>query len=314
MSRHTVVAKDQRYGEFGVEREIIGDIADIHLLDEEGVSLTDAEALINHVDVVDADDITKLEECRVIARYGIGIDNIDVETATEHGIYVANVPEYCLEEVPTHAVAFFLALNRQLKPCDVAMADREWKTDRISKIHRFSEQTVSIVGFGNIGRGVGDRVAALGATVLAADPYLESEDIADHDAELVSFDEAVERADYLSVHSPLTPETQGIIDAGVFERMKDTAALVNVARGPVVDEAALIKALETGEIVGAGLDVFETEPPGADNPLRNHPRVITTPHQAWYSEESKRECREGVARAIRQGLEGERPETAVNDP
>ena len=314
MSEYTVVATDQRYGEFSVEREILGDIAELRRLEDEGVSLADADALINHVDVVSADDIGELEHCRVIARYGIGYDNIDVEAATERGIYVANVPDYCLEEVPTHAVALILALDRQLKPYDAAMADGEWKTDRAGEIRRFSEETVSVIGFGKLGRGVGDRAAALGATVVTADPYLEPEDIADHDAELVDFEEAVERADYLSVHSPLTPETEGMIDADVFDRMKETASLINVARGPVVDESALIEALDSGEIAGAGLDVFEEEPPADDSPLRGHPRVIATPHQAWYSREAKREVREGVARAIRQALEGERPENAVNDP
>ncbi|WP_254546830.1 C-terminal binding protein [Halomarina pelagica] len=314
MIEYTVVATDQRYGEFSVEREILGDVAEIRRLDEDGVSLADADALINHVDVVSAADVDRLERCRVIARYGIGVDNIDVEAATERGIYVANVPDYCTEEVPTHAIALILALDRQLKQYGTGMAAGEWKTDRAAEIRRFSEETVSVVGFGRLGRGVGDRAAALGATVLAADPYLGPDDVADHDAELVSFEEAVERADYLSVHSPLTPETEGMIDADVFARMKGTASLINVARGPVVDEAALIEALSAGEIAGAGLDVFETEPPAVDNPLRDHPRVVATPHQAWYSEESERECREGVARAIRQALEGERPETAVNDP
>lgn len=314
MRDYTVVATDQNYGEFGVEREILGDLAEIRLLEEDGVSLADADALINHVDVVSAADIAELEDCRVIARYGIGVDNIDVGAATEQGIYVANVPDYCLEEVPTHAVALILALNRQLKQYDAGIAAGEWKTDRAAEIHRFSEETVSVVGFGKLGRGVGDRAAALGATVLAADPYLEPGNLTDHDAELVPFEEAVDRADYLSVHPPLTSETEGLIDADVLARMKETASLVNVARGPVVDETALVEALDAGEIAGAGIDVFEEEPPAPDSPLRDHPRVVATPHQAWYSEESKRECREGVARAIRQALEGERPETAVNDP
>ena len=314
MSRYTVVATDQHYEDFAVERRILDDIAEIRMLDEEGVSLTDADALVNHVDVVDAEDVHQLENCRVIARYGIGVDNVDVAAATERGIYVANVPEYCIEEVPTHAIALVLALDRQLTRYDAAMADGEWKTDRVSELRRFSERTVSVIGFGTLGRGVGDRAAALGATVLAADPYLEPADVTDHDAELVPFEEAVERADYLSVHTPLTPETRDLIDADVFERMQETAFLVNVARGPVVDESALIEALETGAIAGAGLDVFEDEPPAQDNPLRTHPRAITTPHQAWYSAESERECRAVVARAIRQALDGERPETAVNDP
>ncbi|MFC6734247.1 MULTISPECIES: C-terminal binding protein [unclassified Haladaptatus] len=328
MGTYTIVFTDHSFEDLSVERSVLGDDADFHVLSEEADVnaladldeadrdlLANADAVVNLVAEVDAEIIAELSQCQVISRYGIGVDNIDLAAATERGIYVTNVPSYCVEEVSTHALALILALARRLKPYDESLASGGWKAERAPPItHRFSSQTVGVVGYGQLGRRVGEKAAALGATVLAADPYLEPGDLAEDDASLVEFDEVVAKADFLTVHTPLTPETRGLIDADVFSRMKSSAHVVNVARGGIVDEDALEAALSTGQIAGAGLDVFETEPPATGNPLRGHPQVIATPHQAWYSAEADRERREVVAKTVLTALRGSRPSNAVNDP
>ena len=318
MSRYTVVVTDRAFVDLSIEREGLADLADVDVLaEDEGRAreqLAEADAVINRSQSMDVGMIDALSDCRVIARYGIGVDNIAVDAAAERGIPVVNVPDYCIEEVATHAVALVLALDRRLKPYDAAVADGEWTPtpDGLDPIeYRFSSQTVGIVGYGAIGSAVGERAAALGAEVLVADPYLESEDVGD-EATLVGFDDLLERSDHVSVHAPLTEGTRGLFDASAFGRMKDTAYLVNVARGPVVDEAALLDALRTGEIAGAGLDVFEDEPPAPDHLLRGHPDVIATPHVAWYSEEADEERRRSVVEAVSAALRGEHPPNVVN--
>lgn len=318
MSRYTVVVTDHAFVDLSIEREGLGDVADVEVLTEdEGQAreqLAEADAVINRSREMDAGMVGALSECRVIARYGIGVDNIAVDAAAERGIPVVNVPDYCIEEVATHAVALVLALARRLKGYDAAVADGAWtpNPEDVDPIeYRLSSQTVGVVGYGAIGGAVGSRIAALGAEVIVADPYLEPEDVGD-EAALVPHEELLERSDYVSVHAPLTEQTRGLFDAAAFRRMKDTAYLVNVARGPVVDETALVAALETGEIAGAGLDVFEREPPASDSPLRGHPDVIATPHVAWYSEEADDERRRSVVDAVRVALGGERPPNVVN--
>jgi D-3-phosphoglycerate dehydrogenase len=317
MGRYTVVVTDHRFGELAIEREGLSGLADLEELVEDRDRALDqlagADAVINLVRPFDEDMVDALpEDCRIIARYGIGVDNIAVDAATAHGIPVVNDPDYCVEEVATHAVAMILSLARRLKPYDAAMADGEWKTDRADPIeHRFSSQTVGVVGYGAIGGLVGRHVAALGAEVLAADPYLAPEEVGE-EAILVPLETLYERSDYVTVNTPLTEGTRGLVDAGALRRMKDTAFLINVARGPIVDERALIDALDAGEIAGAGLDVFEVEPPAADSPLRGHPDVVATPHDAWHSEEANTERRHNITEAVRLALEGRRPPNVVN--
>jgi D-3-phosphoglycerate dehydrogenase len=317
MSRYTVAVTDTRFEDLSIEREGLADLAEVVVLSEDReealAELADADAVINLVREVDGEMVAALPaDCRIIARYGIGVDNIDAGAAAERGIPVVNDPDYCVEEVATHAMAMILSLARRLKPYDAAMADGEWKTDRADPIeHRFSSQTVGVVGYGAIGSLVGTHAAALGADVLAFDPYLDPEDVGEA-ATLVDLPELYERADYVTVHTPLTGETRGIVDADAFGSMKDTAFLINVARGPIVDESALIEALRDQEIAGAGLDVFEDEPLATDSPLRGHPDVVATPHDAWYSEEANTERRHNITRAVRLALEGERPPNVVN--
>jgi D-3-phosphoglycerate dehydrogenase len=317
---HTVVVTDHDFEDLSVERSVLGDRAEIvELADDVGDTADNAantfaaaDAVVNLRYEIDADDIEAMDDVRVIARYGIGVDNVDVDAAAARDIPVTNVPDYCLEEVSTHAIALLLSMARSVPRYDRSVARGEWDRNVGTPIRRFSTQTVGVVGYGAIGREVGARAAALGADVLASDPFLSADDLADDPAELVAFEDLLERADFVTVHSPLTDDTRGLFDAEAFARMKDSARLVNVARGPIVDGDALLAALNAGEIAGAGLDVFPDEPPAADAPLRDHDRVVATPHVAWYSEEANEERRRTVAEIVASVLSGDEPRNVVN--
>ena len=321
MSKHTVVVTDHDFADLSIERDGLSNVADVvELTEDVGEEVADAHATLAEADAVinlrydlDAAAIDALDNCQVISRYGIGVDNIDTEAAAERDIPVTNVPDYCLEEVSMHALSMFLALSRGLTSYDANVAVGGWDRDAAVPIHRFSTQTVGVVGYGAIGRAVGERAAALGADVVASDPFLTEEDVADDPATLLEFEEVLAQSDFVTVHSPLTPETRGLFDADAFAQMVDSAYFVNVARGPIVDDDALLDALYDDQIAGAGLDVFPEEPPTADHPLRDHPDVITTPHVAWYSEEANEQRRRTVTGIVRTVLEGGEPENVVND-
>jgi D-3-phosphoglycerate dehydrogenase len=320
MTDNTVVVTDHDFEDLSIEREGLADVAEVvELTSDVGGRAADARETLAEADAVitlrydlDAEDVAVLDDCRVISRYGIGVDNIATDAARERGIPVTNVPDYCLEEVSVHALSLWLALSRGLPTYDDAVAAGGWDRSAAAPIHRLSTRTVGVVGYGAIGRAVGERAAALGADVLASDPFLSAADVEDDPAELVSFETLLDRADFVTVHSPLTPDTRGLFDADAFSRMRDDAYLVNVARGPIVDTEALVAALDAGELAGAGLDVFPEEPPAATDPLRDHPDVVTTPHVAWYSEEANEERRRTVVDIVRTVLEGGEPYNVVN--
>ncbi|MFC6734267.1 MULTISPECIES: C-terminal binding protein [unclassified Haladaptatus] len=267
--------------------------------------------------------IDGLTGCRVVARCGIGVDEIAVEAATRNGMYVLNVPSYCEHEVSEHAMLLVLALERDL--LDYATTLREGRWDRrttSATVHRFHGRTLGLVGFGKIARLVAEKAQAFGMEVVATDPYVDAVEMANLDVAKESFETVLEVADIVSAHTPLVDETRGLFDAAAFDRMKDTALFVNVARGGLVDEEALVAALESGTIRGAALDVFPEEPPDRfdgeapsfESPLRTLDNVVLTPHVAWYSLEASDEKRRTAARDVRRVLEGEPPENAVNDP
>lgn len=312
MSSYRVVVTDHAFGNLDIERSILDDIATV--IDQSGgtETLASADAVLNFRKPLGAAEIRTMTDCRIIARYGIGCDNVDLDAATRSGIPVTNVPEYCLEEVPTHTLALSLALIRGVKPYDRSIREGDWDRTRGPEIHRLSTMTIGIVGFGSIGRRVADRFLTLGANVIVSDPYLTESEIP-ADVTLVSFESLIEQAALLTIHSPLTDSTCRLIAREEFERLPDDAYLINVARGPIVDTAALRWALDAGELAGAALDVFPEEPPDAYEPLREHPSVITTPHVAWYSEEANEERRRTASENVRRVLEGNPPENVVND-
>lgn len=320
MASYTVVVTDHDFASLEIERDVLGDIADvITLTDDVGEEVDDAASVLADADGVlnlrfelGADLVSAMDNCQIIARYGIGVDNVAAETAAERAIPVTNVPDYCLEEVATHAISLLLSLNRGITAYDASVAAGEWNRDVAAPLSRLSSQTVGIVGFGAIGRAVSERLSGFGVEVITSDPFLSSDDLEGHSAELVSFEELLARADYVTIHSPLTDSTRGLFGASEFEQMKETASVINVGRGPIIQGEALRTALETGEIAGAGLDVFPTEPPTVADPLRQYNNVVTTPHVAWYSEEANAERRRAAARNVRAALEGETLDNVVN--
>lgn len=252
-----------------------------------------------------------LESLRVVARLGIGVDNIDIAAAGDHGVTVVHTPGYCVDEVSTHAIALLLSMVRSIPSYDTSVRAGEWDWGVGEPLFRFQEQTVGIVGFGKIGRAVAAKLGGFGVRMLAHDPYVDDDVFAEYGVTGVGFEALLAAADAVTIHTPLTEETRGMFDAAAFQRMNDTAYLVNTGRGPVVDEAALIAALEAGEIAGAGLDVFEAEPL-PDSPLRELEHVVLTPHAAWYSEESIRERTDTITADVISVIHDDDPQYPVS--
>jgi len=251
-----------------------------------------------------------------IVRYGIGVDNIDIQAATEMGIYVANVPDYCIGTVAEHTFALLLALARKVILANCIVKNASWKvwtqqprelmgTDLEGKV-------LGLIGMGNIGSAVAIRAKAFGMKVIAYDPYLEKDRARLLGVELVDLDTLLKNSDFVSIHAPLTPETRGMIGEQELKKMKRTAYLINTSRGPIVKESALYEALKNGWIAGAALDVYEKEPPDRDNPLFKLDNVVLTPHIAWYTEEALKRLKRSVAEEAIRILNGMPPKNLVN--
>lgn len=268
----------------------------------------DADALMVQWAPIDRTVLAQLERCRLIARYGIGIDMIDVGAATEYGIFVANVADYCLDEVATHTVALLLALHRRLPEYSVSMRAGHWQAQSSPPPARIDEVVLGLIGVGRIGSRVARTFRAMGATVIAHDPVA----VPSGDVELVSLTDLLDRADLISLHCPLTETTRGLIDNAALARMKSTAILVNTARGPLVDRGALVDALATGQIAAAGIDVFDVEPLLPDDPLRRTPGLLLTPHAAWYSGRALEELRAHNVRNVIDFFQGRRVDAILN--
>lgn len=260
---------------------------------------------------VSRDVIAELPDLRVIGRAGIGIDNVDVRAADEHGVVVTNVPSYSIEEVSSHAAALLLACVRGLPEYGTSTRSGEWGWTAGRPLRRLRDQTVGIVAVGSIARRFADKLAGFDCDLVGFDPYVDAGTMADHGVEAVDLGGLCERADHLSVHAPLTPETRGLIDADVLDTLPAHGVVVNTGRGGVIDEAALADALDSGGIARAGLDVMDSEPPD-DTMLTGRDDVRVTPHAAWYSEESRAELADTVAADVARVLRGENPEHPVD--
>jgi len=272
----------------------------------------EADAILTCFARVTAAVVRAAPRLQVIGRYGIGVDNIAVDEATRLGIPVTNVPAYCLDEVAEHALALLLACARKVVRYDGAVRDHDWALATGMPIFRVRGRTLGIVGFGKIGQTLAGKARALGLVVLAADPYVPEAIIRERGVEPAGLDEVLRRADFLSLHLPLTPETRYLLNAQRLFRMKPSAFVINTSRGGVIDQAALLDALREGWIAGAALDVFEPERLPADHPLLALPNLIATPHVAFYSEESVRELEVKAARNVAAILSGRHPEALVN--
>jgi D-3-phosphoglycerate dehydrogenase / 2-oxoglutarate reductase len=253
------------------------------------------------------DLLRQLKRCKVIGRFGLGVDNIDIPVATECGITVTYVPDYCMHEVSDHAMALLLALARKIPFSDRLVQAGRWEMPAVVPIRRLAGRTLGLVGFGNIPRALAPKAKAFGLRVVTHDPYVSREVLTAAGVEGVSFDDLLATSDYVSIHAPLLPATRGLLNAQAFAKMKKGALLVNTARGPLIDEAALVAALDAGQVGGAALDVVTTEPLAQDSPLKGRDNVILTPHTGFYSVEALEELQSKCASDVARVLSGEKP-------
>ncbi len=270
-----------------------------------------ADALLVTYAKINADMIRQMKKCRIISRFGIGVDNVDLDAATAAGIVVTKVPDYCIDEVSDHAMALLLAAARKIPKATEQVHSGTWKMPNFVPIHRLRGSVLGLVGFGRIPQLVAPKAKAFGLRVVAYDPFIPKEVFANAGVEQVDFPQLLKMSDYVSIHSPLTPETKGLFNADAFKQMKKGAYVVNTARGPIIDEAALAAALDAGEIAGAALDVMTQEPP-VNSPLVGNRKVILTPHTSFYSEESLVELQTKASQEVVNVLSGKPPRNPVN--
>lgn len=322
MAQYKIVITDVGWNEHELEdAELRASGLDYELIRLNGTAgddlvpqLDGADALLVQWAKIDRRVIDSLSNCKVISRYGIGVDMVDLKAAAERGIPVANVADYCIDEVSTHTLAFLLMLNRHLLTHHNHVRDGRWGSGAVAggPPARLAEQTLGVVGLGNIGRAVVQKAKGFGLTILGFDPYLTDEQAAEIGVEKVSWEDLLRRADYITLHCPLTDETRHLVNAAAFAQMKPTAYLINMSRGPVVDQKALYDALTSGQIAGAALDVLEQEPPDANDPLLKLDNVLLSPHTSSWSSSAILELRRGVVRNVVDALQGRRPRSVVN--
>ena len=267
----------------------------------------DADAILVTYAKLPGDLLRQLTRCKAIGRFGLGVDNIDTKTAAELGIVVTYVPDYCMHEVSDHAMALLLALARKIPFSNKLVQSGRWEMPAVAPLRRLAGQVLGLIGLGNIPRALVPKARAFGFDVIAYDPYAAKEVFASCGVEAVSLETLFARSDAISVHAPLTPATRGLIDAAAFARMKKGAVIVNTARGPLIDEPALLAALDSGHLGGAALDVVATEPLPKDSPLLGRDNVILTPHTAFYSVEALVELQTKCATDVASVLSGQPP-------
>jgi D-3-phosphoglycerate dehydrogenase len=271
-----------------------------------------ADALLVQWAPVNASVIDQLKQCRVIVRYGIGVDNVDLKAATACGIPVCNVPDYCIDEVADHAMAMALSLVRQLSLIDYRLRSGTWKITPDYPMPALRNMTLATAGFGRIARAVLERARAFGCRLAAYDPYVTPEVFTANNVTRLTMEELFTQADVLSLHLPLTPETRHLINSATLAKMKPTSIVINTARGGLIDAVALAAALQAGVIAGAGLDVFDPEPLPDQHPLRRCKNAILTSHIGWFSDQSVPKLQRLAAEEVVRALRGEALKHQVN--
>lgn len=315
MSGFKVIISDCDHGTVEVEKKVFEaagfewKLLDCKTEDEVIARCADADGILSQYAPIKAAAVEKLEGLKVLSRYGVGVDNLDVEAATRKGVAVCNVPDYCQDDVSTHAIALLLDLVRKVTVLHNDVAGGGWDFRVAGPIPRTAGKTLGLLGFGAIARMTARKALGFDMRVLAYDPYVKSTDL---DVSLVDLDTLLAESDFLSLHAPATKETEGIINAGTIARMKDGVCIVNTSRGKLVDEKALAGALSSGKVGGAALDVLTGEPPEKGNPLVGLPNVIITPHSSFFSNESFDELKEKAARNMVEVLTGQRVRYCLN--
>jgi len=316
---YRVVIADNAFAPIGPEREILAPLGCEVVFcpstteDDVIAHAHDADAIICDGAPITERVLASLSKLRVVSEYGIGYDNIDAAAATARGIWVANVPGFCVTEVADHTLALLLALSRHIVALDSALRRGVWGPRSAGPISRLGGQTLGLIGFGPIARAVAARAISFGLRVLCWTPHTTAERVASFGVELLDVDDLFRQSDYVSLHIPSMPETRGMVDRRRLGLMKSTAYLINTGRGSLVDEPALVAVLRDGQIAGAGLDVFAGEPLPASSPLLSLPGVIATPHAAFYSEESLRDLQVRAAQNVATTFTSGRPVSPVND-
>jgi D-3-phosphoglycerate dehydrogenase / 2-oxoglutarate reductase len=313
-----VIINYQEYADVEIEKAILRELPGVEIVESHTRS---EEEFIKEAAYVDAaiiqyvtcskEVITAMKQTKVIVRYGIAVDSIDVVAANAQGIRVCNVPFYCIDEVSNHALAMILCLHRKLTLGDSLLRQNAYELETIRPVPRLSDSTAGLVGFGHIARRLAEKLKPLFSEIIAFDPFVTSEVMAEIGVRKTKLDDLFRESDFISVHAPNTPATRHLVSAEMIALMKPMAYLINTGRGPVVDEVALIEALQSRKIAGAGFDVFESEPLPAGNPLRLMDNVILTSHYAWYSEGAIRELKETAAMEALRVLRGEEPKYEV---
>ena len=318
MGKPLIAVADSPFPNLNPAEAILSELdAELVMADEptvEGILkvASEADGLMVTYGQITVDVIAGLEKCRVIGRFGLGVDNIDIEAATKVGIAVVYVPDYCIDEVSDHAMAMLLNLARKVSFSNSLVQAGRWEMPAVTPLSRLRGRTLGLAGFGQIPRVVAPKAQAFGLKVIAFDPYIDNDVAAALDVELVDFETLLQTSDYVSIHVPMMPETENLFDADAFAQMKPDALLVNTARGPLVDTEALAKALDAGEIGGAALDVMPVEPPPANSPLLGRDNIILSPHTAFYSVEALDELQTKTARGVVDVLKGEKPVYPIN--
>lgn len=316
MSSLKVVVTDYVFPNLEPEREILSEVgaelvAGQCKTQEDAIELVrGAHAVLNtYFGPINGPIMDAMPDCRVIVRYGIGVDTIDIPAATERGIMVANVPDYCIDEVSNHAVAMLLSLLRKLPQADRNCRSGEWALAPLKPLSRINSLTIGIIGMGRIGQAIASKVSAFGSKIVYYDPYATQSITSARQVELI---ELLEISDAIILQAPATPETCHIINEKAFESMKQSPVIINCARGELIDTTTLVNALKSGQVSGAGLDVVEGGNIAVNHPLFGFENVIITPHSAWLSDGALKSLQRLAAMEAARVLRGERPNSLLN--
>lgn len=315
---HVVLVADCDHPDIDIEKRVLADVCrelpwlNCRSEDEVIAQCAEAEGLIIMYAPLTRRVMQHLKRCKIIARYGVGVDTIDLKAAAEFGIIASNVPDYGTQEVSDHALAMMLCLTRKIAMASSLVKRGQWDFRLMQPVFRHQVQTIGVIGMGRIGSAMAQKTHALGMRVLAFDPYLKNLDRIPDYVTLVSLEELLRESDVVSVHCPLNEETRDLLDEARLGLMKPTAYLVNTARGNIVNEVALEKMLAEKRLAGAALDVLASEPGRVDHPLFKHDNFLCTPHMAWHSSESAQELKRKAAEEVRRVMRGEAPLYKVN--
>ena len=324
MPRINVVVTDYIENDLDWEKQVLAE-EDIgleafqlknELEDEIYESVKSADVIVVNMAKMTASLIERLENCRLIIRHGIGYDNVDVDACTRNNIQFANQPDYCTIDVAEHAITLILASARRLFPAQHTLHDSsvrgEWDFSKLFPLYRMEGKVLGIVGLGRIGRQVARKLSTFGFELIAADPYIDRSLFEEYGVRRVDLDTLLSRSDFVTIHTPLNEETRHLVNEESLRKMKKTAYIINTARGPIVDQEALARALEQQSIAGAAIDVFDEEPPPRSHPLFEQENALLTPHISWASVESSWDIRKSIVDDIMRFASGGNAKHVIN--